>query len=49
MQYGPRGISVLAAFDDSKKGGLAIPQVVCLERHITPGRFWNLAYKTGVY
>ena len=48
MEQDPSKISVPAAFDDAKKRGLAVPQVICLERHLTPGRFWNLAYKTGV-
>ena len=45
---GPSGISVLAAFDDAKKRGLAVPQVVCFEKQSTPGGLWNLTYKTGV-
>ena len=31
-----------------QKRGLAVPQVVCLERHLTPSGFWNLTYKKGV-
>ena len=45
---GPSGISALAAFDDAKKRGLSVPQVVSFEKQSTPGGLWNLTYKTGV-
>lgn len=45
---GPSGMAVLSAFDESKKNGDSVPDIVCFEKQSEPTGLWNVTWRTGV-
>jgi len=44
---GPSGMAIIAAFNEAKKNGIAIPKIVCFEKQDQVGGLWNLTWRTG--
>jgi len=45
---GPSGLSQLHAFEEARKKGADIPEIVCYERQETWGGLWNYTWRTGL-
>lgn len=45
---GPCGLSQLRAFEQAKRNGVSIPEVVCFEKQDDWGGLWNYTWRTGL-
>jgi trimethylamine monooxygenase len=45
---GPSGLAQLHAFEEARKDGADVPQLVCFERQSDWGGLWNYTWRTGL-
>jgi trimethylamine monooxygenase len=45
---GPSGLAQLHAFEEARRGGADVPDIVCFEKQSDWGGLWNYTWRTGV-
>ena len=45
---GPSGLGQLRAFEQARKAGAEVPEIVCFEKQSDWGGLWNYTWRTGL-
>src|ERR671924_2066393 len=45
---GPSGLAQLHAFEEARRGGAEVPEIVCFEQQSDWGGLWNYTWRTGL-